>query len=84
LRPGAHLVPPPDQRLLLALRIVGLRHGPVIPELPHQRGVLPQLESAALAEDKDATAAAMDAAIAAASGWNRDGTVVPLAADRRS
>jgi len=31
-----------------------------------------------------ATAAAMDAAIAAASGWNPDGTVVPLAADRRS
>jgi integrase len=33
---------------------------------------------------EDATAAAMDAAIAAAPGWDRDGTVVPLASGRRS
>lgn len=33
---------------------------------------------------EDVTAAAMDAAIAAASGWNADGAVVPLAAGRRS
>jgi integrase len=33
---------------------------------------------------EDATAAAMDAAIAAAPGWDRDGTVVPLQAGLRS
>jgi hypothetical protein len=44
----------------------------------------PQVSSHLIEGQEDVTAAAMDAAITAASGWTSDGTVLPLAVDRRS